>query len=149
MIEKCNQYLSCTTLPGQPANIPGRKWIGFSSGSTLREGALSLLAFFFPSLFLRPLPLFLSLYLPLSRTRGPARLVEVLELAPSASSDTPTAWLPCPAAAAPRGGPPMGCCTAAAARSNTKVVERGRVRNAGDTCASSKQSLDDRMVSFN
>lgn len=74
---------------------------------------LIILAHPVTALFLRPFVLpSLSPNLPLSRTRGPARLAGALELASSASFDTPIACFPYPAKVAPRGGLLMGCCTA-------------------------------------
>jgi len=66
-----------------------------------------------------------SVYVPLSRTRVPARLVEVLELAASAFSDTPIAWLPCQATGALQGGLRGGCCRATPVRKGAKRVGGG------------------------
>lgn len=65
---------------------------------------------YFPSLSC--LSSFLLSSLPLSRSRGPARLAVVLGLAANAFFDTPTAWLPYPATVAPLGDRLVGCCTA-------------------------------------
>lgn len=64
-------------------------------------------------------------HVPLSRIHGPARPVEALELAASASSDTPIAWRPCQAIGALQGGLPGGCCIAAPRGECVKRVGTG------------------------
>lgn len=74
--------------------------------------------------------------LPLFRNRGPELLAGVLELAPSASFDTPTTWLPYPATGAPLGGLLVGYCTAVTPQQRTGS---GTGEKRGSVCACFKQ----------